>query len=75
MNETNVIELQQEEKAYVPLKEAAKRSGLPEYFIRDGVKNKKFPHIKLGNKYYVNFPLFLTIVEAESKGVVVCGNQ
>jgi len=75
MNDTNVIELRQEEKTYVPLKEAAKRSGLPEYFIRDGVKNKKYPHIKLGNKYFVNFPLFLQVLEAESKGVGVDGNQ
>ena len=75
MSETNVIEMQQESKAYLKIKELSKRSGLPEYAIRDGVKNNKFPAIKLGNTYYVNYHLFLQILEAESKGVGGNGNQ
>lgn len=46
-------------KQFLMIKEAAKESGLAQSYIRTGCKNGTIPHIKCGNKYLVNYPLFL----------------
>lgn len=53
------------EAVYLPLKEASKRIGLPVYYLRRGVQGKRFPFEMVGNKYYLNVPGTLRVLEQD----------
>jgi len=54
------------EKPYKTIKETHNSSGLSMYYLRTGLANGTIPHIKIGKKYYINYPLFMQKLEAES---------
>lgn len=45
---------------------AARITGLAQGFIRDGCKNNAIPHIRCGQEYRVNMPLWMERLNAES---------
>lgn len=53
-------------KPFMTLKETCAYTGLSVYQLRNGVKDGSVPHIKTGNKYLVNVPLFLEKLNRES---------
>lgn len=44
---------------FMSVPDASKYTGLSRCFLRDGCKNGSIPHIKTGNKFYINIPLML----------------
>lgn len=46
--------------------EAARTTGLSQYFLRNGCKDGTVPHIKSGTVYLVNIPALLRKLDAES---------
>ena len=53
------------EAVYLPLTEASKRIGLPVYYLRRGVREKRFPFEMVGKKYYLNIPGTLRVLEQD----------
>lgn len=49
-------------KTYVSVPEAARLSGLSEYFIRSGAKKGDIPHQVCGNKFFINYPRMMQIL-------------
>lgn len=49
------------------INEAAKITGAPRDFIRNGCKNGTIPHVKSGRTYLVNVPLFLEQLNKDSR--------
>lgn len=66
MENTKIIESRQQ---FVTVKQAVKSTGLSEHFIRDGLKNGRIPHLKVGVKYLINLPQFVEWLNAESQRV------
>lgn len=58
------------EAIYLPLKEASKVLGLPVYYLRRGVKEKRFPCQVIGEKgkYYLNIPATRRILAQTDTG-------
>jgi hypothetical protein len=54
------------EPIFYSIKDAAIETGLSQYAIRNGVKDGTVPHIKRGEKYYINMPLFRRQLDGES---------
>ncbi len=54
------------EITYMSIKDAAKATGLAEYFVRKAAISGYAPTIKSGKKYYINVPALLAKLEAES---------
>lgn len=52
---------------FVTVKKTVKATGVPERLVREWLRAGKIPHIKSGNKYLVNLPLFLAELESMSK--------
>lgn len=50
---------------YQPITEV-KKLGFPEHFLRERLRANTIPHIMIGNKYYINVPLFLRQMDRES---------
>lgn len=50
---------------YVTLTKASEVTGLSSCYIRSGVKANTIPHIKCGNRYMVNLPMFLENLRKE----------
>ncbi len=48
------------------IKDAAKATGLSQYFIRQGCKQGTVPHVKSGTVYLINVPALLRKLDAES---------
>lgn len=42
------------EQKFLKIKEASIRTGLSQYYLRNGCKNGTVPHIKSGNNYYID---------------------
>ena len=55
--------------AYMKIREAARETGLSQFYLRSGCKAGTIPHIKSGTVYLVNVPALLRKLEAESVGV------
>lgn len=47
---------------FVTIKEAAALSGLSTYFWRQAVSGGVIPHIKSGNKFYVDYERALNVI-------------
>ena len=45
---------------------AARLTGLAQCYIRDGCKKKTIPHIRCGQEFRINMPLWLEQLNAES---------
>lgn len=48
------------------IKEAVKVTGLSEYYLRQNLKAGKIPHIRNGNKIYINMPRLLAELEKQT---------
>lgn len=66
MENTRIIESKQQ---FVTVKQAVKSTGLSEHFIREGLRNGRIPHLKVGVKYLINLPQFVEWLNAESQRV------
>lgn len=51
---------------YQPINGAAAITGLSRWYIRDGCKRGKIPHLMVGGEYRVCMGLFLQQLEAEA---------
>lgn len=51
---------------FVTIKDAAIETGLSQYSIRLGCRAGSVPHIKRGEKYLINMPLFRRQLDGES---------
>ncbi len=47
-----------EEVYYLSIKKAAEKTGLAEFYIRNGVRDGSIPAIKCGGKYMINMEAF-----------------
>ena len=47
------------EKQFMTVPEAAEYTGLSRTYLRDSARCGMIPHIKSGNKYYINMPLLM----------------
>ena len=56
-----------ETKPFMTVTETAAATGLSEYFLRNGIKNKTVPFIPSGNRYLINVPLLLERLNEESR--------
>lgn len=54
------------ETIYMTIRQTAKRTGIAESFLRSAVKNKKIPGFYSGNKFLVNVPRMLEVLENQS---------
>ena len=52
---------------YQTIADASRTTGLSQYFIRHGCRNKSIPYIKSGNKYLINVPLLLQCLNRQSE--------
>lgn len=51
---------------FLTVRDTAKRTGLPEYFIRQRLKNNQVPYLQDGNRKLINVELFLENLRTES---------
>lgn len=49
----------------VTVKEAAKLTGMTEYFIRSKLRNNEIVYVKTGTKYLINFNLFVDFLNGK----------
>lgn len=47
--------------------DASRTTGLSQFFLRNGCKNKTVPHCKSGNVYLINVPALLRKLDAETE--------
>lgn len=57
-NEANAV-------PFLPIVEAAKVTGLSQFYLRTGCKNGTVPHIKAGKKYFIDVERLLQTLRAE----------
>lgn len=55
-------------KPFQSISEAVANTGLSAYYLRNGIKNGTVPHVRSGNKYFVNVPRLLRELGAETEG-------
>lgn len=51
---------------FLTVRDTAKHTGLPEYFIRQRLKNNQVPYLQDGNRKLINVELFLENLRTES---------
>lgn len=51
------------EQPFQSIKETVKTTGLSAYYLRRGCKDGTVPHIRSGNKYLVNVPALLRLLD------------
>ena len=51
---------------FLTVRDTAKQTGLPEYFIRQRLKNNQVPYLQDGNRKLINVELFMEYLKAES---------
>lgn len=56
-------------KPFQKIAEASKTTGLSMYFLREGCKDGSVPHIKSGEKYYINIPKLLKMLDADNESI------
>lgn len=54
----------QGETEFLSIRQTAKRSGVPEYLIRGMVNRKECPGFYSGNRFYVHYQKFLSVLKA-----------
>lgn len=54
------------EAMFSSIREAAIETGLSQYMIRIGCREGSIPHIRRGEKYYINMALFRRQLDGES---------
>ena len=54
------------EKRFLTIEETAEQTGLSVYYLRQGVKTGRIPHIKCGCKSMINVIKLIEILDAES---------
>ena len=54
------------EKPFQSIKDACNSTGLSQHFLRQGVIAGTIPHIRAGKKIFVNVPLLIQQMNAES---------
>jgi hypothetical protein len=62
MEQTNIFPV------YQSIKDTIKVSGLSEFYLRKLLKAGKLPHIKSGNKVFINIPSLLKQLENGGEG-------
>ena len=50
---------------FMTIRDASTRTGLSQYFLRNGCRDGTVPHIKSGSKYLINVPALLRKLDAE----------
>ena len=55
--------------------EAARTTGLSQYYLRGGCKDGTVPHVKSGTVYLVNVPALLRKLDAESSAQAGAGSR
>lgn len=55
------------ERPFMNLTDACKASGCSVYYLRQGCRAGRIPHIKSGAKFLVNVPALLEMLDAESR--------
>ncbi len=53
---------------YMKIKQAARETGLSQFYLREGCKMGTVPHVKSGAVYLINVPALLRKLDAESGG-------
>lgn len=53
-------------RQFQTIADAARTTGLSQYFIRRGCRDGSVPHIKSGNKFMVNVPLLIEQMDRQS---------
>lgn len=53
-------------RRFQTIADAARTTGLSQYFLRREVKAKRCPHIQSGNRILVNVPLLLEAMDRQS---------
>lgn len=48
---------------FLPIKKAAEITGLSEYFFRQSIRAGKIPHLREGNKIFVNMPRLFEMLD------------
>lgn len=54
-------------KNFYNISDTARMTGLSSYWIRQQLKAGKLPHVRCGNRYLVNLPAMLEVLNAESE--------
>lgn len=54
-----------------PLKKASNILGLSEYSLRQGVKTGQIPHLRIGNKIYINMPQLMEQIEKQTSNSLI----
>ena len=60
------IDTESKVPVYLSVKEASKVTGLTVYTIRQRIENGSLPYICLSNRFYINMPALLSMLEEES---------
>jgi excisionase family DNA binding protein len=47
------------ETPFMTINQAAETTGLSRYYLRTGCRNGSIPHVKSGEKFFINVPLLL----------------
>ena len=55
------------EPVFAKIADAAKRTGVSMFSIRQGIKNGTVPYVRSGRKYLINVPAFRQMLDQESK--------
>ena len=55
-----------ESVVYMSIRQAARKTGIAESFLRSAVKDKKIPGFYSGKKFLVNVPRLLAVLEEQS---------
>lgn len=62
---SNIIDVSK--PVLVSSKEAARASGMSEWYVKQGIKNHTIPIVRCGRRVLVNLPLFLESLDKQSK--------
>lgn len=54
-------------KTYMTIRQTARETGLPEGTLRARLKRNKLPGLYAGSRYYINVPLLMEMLDAESR--------
>lgn len=55
---------------YQTIRQAARATGIPEFLMRTWLKQKKLPGFYAESRYYINVPLLMEMLDAESRASV-----
>ena len=67
------VSAMEKEKRFMSIRETARYTGISEAFIRKGVRDHTIPHFMSGNKALINVPLFIEIIDEQSRRAISNG--